>query len=545
MKCPFKLTSLLLCGWLFGANAVAQEIPGWNLVWGDEFTQADGSSPDAAKWTYDIGASGWGNNELQYYTSRTNNVRIENNQLVIEARQENYMGANYTSTRLKTQGKASWAYGRMEARIKIPRGQGIWPAFWMLGTNITSVGWPSCGEIDILENIGREPTIIHGTVHGPGYSGGNGIGGPYSLPGNPAFADDFHVYAVEWSTNQIKWFLDGVQYFTITPASLPGGAAWVFTAPQFMILNVAVGGNWPGYPDGTTVFPQRMTVDYVRVYTSSNAPPTSSGTLLNGNFETGVLGPWVGTNFCCANPQGGNIAGTNGLVWNPVINAVNTDGIRNPAFGQFAAKVYGNFNGGPNAPGFYQDVDVLPGSVWTATIKARTQNTDHIRDANQAVVEVSFFNGAGTLLAKYASQVFDTSTPINTWIDLDVTQQTYPTTGVTNQMHAPPGSAKARFEVTFTQQLYDWGSIYFDEANLEEIVPPVLVPPVLDAALNGAGEIEISFATQVGVNYQVLSKGELTENGWDTLETIAGDGTIKSVSYPVETGWRFYAVELF
>ncbi len=545
MKCSSKLTCLLLGGWLSGMTAVAQQLPGWNLVWADEFTQADGSSPDSAKWTYDIGASGWGNNELQYYTSRTNNVRIENNQLVIEARQENHLGANHTSARLKTQGKASWAYGRMEARIKIPRGQGIWPAFWMLGTNITSVGWPSCGEIDILENIGREPTIIHGTVHGPGYSGGNGIGGPYSLPGNAVFADEFHVYAIEWSTNQIKWFLDGVQYFALTPASLPGGAAWVFTAPQFLILNVAVGGNWPGSPDETTIFPQRMTLDYVRVYSRSNAPPTSSGALLNGNFETGALGPWVGKDFCCANPQGGNIAGTNGLVWNPMIDAANTQGIRNPAFGDFSVKVYGNFNGGPNAPGFYQDVDALPGSVWTATIKARTQNTDHIRDANQAVAEVLFFNGAGTLLAKYASQIFDTSTPINTWIDLDVTQQIFPTPGLTNRMHAPPGTFRARFGITFTQQLYDWGSIYFDEARLEEIVPPVLVPPLLGAALNGAGEIEISFATQEGVNYQVLSKGELTENGWNALETIPGDGTTKSVSYPVDSGWRFYAVQLF
>jgi beta-glucanase (GH16 family) len=269
----------------------AQNLPGWTLVWSDEFDQPDGSSPNSAKWTYDIGATGWGNNERQHYTSRTNNARIENGMLVIEAKQENYQGANYTSARLKTQGKAAWTYGRIEARIKIPRGQGIWPAFWMLGTNITSVNWPNCGEIDILENIGREPKIVHGTVHGPGYSGANGIGGPYSLPGNPDFADDFHIYAVEWSTNQIKWFVNNIQYFTLTPASLPNGAAWVFTAPQFLILNVAVGGNWPGYPDATTVFPQRMTVDYVRVYKASNAPPTSSGALRNRNSESGVLAP--------------------------------------------------------------------------------------------------------------------------------------------------------------------------------------------------------------------------------------------------------------
>lgn len=269
----------------------AQNVPGWTLVWSDEFDQPDGSAPSSAKWAFDTGASGWGNAERQYYTSRTNNARIENGMLVIEAKQEDYQGANYTSARLKTQGKAAWTYGRIEARIKIPRGQGIWPAFWMLGTNITSVGWPQCGEIDILENVGREPKIVHGTVHGPGYSGANGIGGPYSLPGKPDFAEEFHIYAVEWSTNQIKWFVNEVQFFTLTPTNLPKDAKWVFTAPQFLILNVAVGGRWPGYPDNTTVFPQRMTVDYVRVYTATNPPARRSGARLNGNSETGLLAP--------------------------------------------------------------------------------------------------------------------------------------------------------------------------------------------------------------------------------------------------------------
>jgi beta-glucanase (GH16 family) len=272
MKCPLKLTPLLLGCLLSGWSAVAQGIPGWTLVWADEFAQADGTPPDSAKWVYDIGAKGWGNNEKQYYTSRTNNARIEDGKLVIEALQESYSGANYTSARLKTQGKAAWTYGRMEARIKIPRGQGIWPAFWMLGTNITSVGWPKCGEIDILENIGREPTIAHGTLHGPGYSAGKGIGGTYSLPGNPALADDFHVYGVEWTTNQIKWFVDGKQYFSVTPEQLPAATTWVFTQPQFILLNLAVGGNWPGNPDATTTFPQRMIVEYVRVY----APPSAA-----------------------------------------------------------------------------------------------------------------------------------------------------------------------------------------------------------------------------------------------------------------------------
>jgi beta-glucanase (GH16 family) len=263
----------------------APTLPGWQLVWADEFTQPNGTSPDSGKWNYDIGTGcpgncNWGNNELQYYTSRTNNVRIENDQLVIEAKAETYTGTdditrNYTSARLKTQGKWSWTYGRMEARIKVPRTQGIWPAFWMLGANIPSVGWPTCGEIDIMEHIGREPKKVYGTIHGPGYSGGEGIGGSYTF--GPDVADDFRVFAVEWGTNIIRWYVDGINYFTVTPASL-GGDTWVFNQPQFFLLNVAVGGNWPGDPDGTTILPQKMLVDYVRVYTNVPAIPTAPAT---------------------------------------------------------------------------------------------------------------------------------------------------------------------------------------------------------------------------------------------------------------------------
>jgi beta-glucanase (GH16 family) len=262
-----KSLFLMLCCAACPLTSMAQTNAGWGLVWADEFNQPDGSSPDPAKWAYDTGASGWGNNELECYTTRTNNARIERGQLVIEAHKENHMGSSYTSARLKTLGKASWAHGRIEARIQLPRGQGIWPAFWMLGTNITSVGWPACGEIDIMENVGREPKSIHGTVHGPGYSGSGGIGGAYSLPDGGTFADGFHVYAIEWTTNQIKWFVDEQPYFSVTPASLPAGKAWVFSQSEFLLLNLAVGGNWPGKPDSTTTFPQRMTVDYVPVYT--------------------------------------------------------------------------------------------------------------------------------------------------------------------------------------------------------------------------------------------------------------------------------------
>ena len=542
MKLFLKLTTLLACQIMVSAGAVAQVSPGWTLVWSDEFTQADGSSPDSTKWTYETGtgSGGWGNNELEYYTSRTNNARIENGQLVIEARQESYLGSAYTSARLKTQGKATWTYGRMEARMKIPRGQGIWPAFWMLGANFPSAGWPTCGEIDILENIGSELTTVHGTLHGPGYSGGNGISGPYSLPGNAVFADDFHLYAVEWTTNQIKWLVDSQQYFSVAPASLPGGATWVFTQPQFLLLNLAVGGNWPGNPSGSTVFPQRLIVDYVRVYAVSNALPSSSGTLINGNFESGLLAPWVGKDGCCANAQGAAITSTNGLVWDPTINANNNQGIRNPAFGAYACKTYGNFSGGMNSPGFFQDVAALPGSIWNASIKARTQSTDQIRDGNQAVVEVSFLGTTDNLLAKFASPMFNTNMPINTWIDLNVTQQTFPALGTTNLLRAPAGTAKARFEVTFSQTLYEWGSIYFDQARLQEVARPIL-----SASLNASTNILISFPTQPGVNYQMLYKNQVGDSNWTPIQTIAGDGTAKSVSYAASAPARFYAVQMF
>ncbi len=259
---------------------------GWRLVWSDEFDQPDGSAPDPARWGYDIGGNGWGNKELEYYTPRTNNACIEDGKLVIEARREDFNGRNITSARLLTRGKGSWTYGRFEARMKIPRGQGVWPAFWLLSTNISSVGWPACGEIDIMENIGREPGTVHGTVHGPGYSGDHGIGGPMTLPGGAAVADDFHVFAVECEPESIVWFMDGKQYFRLTPAQLPEKARWVFNQPKFMLLNLAIGGGWPGYPDATSTFPQRMIVDYVRVYEKTPSPETTdSGRSQHADFK--------------------------------------------------------------------------------------------------------------------------------------------------------------------------------------------------------------------------------------------------------------------
>jgi beta-glucanase (GH16 family) len=243
-------------------------------VWSDEFAGPDGSPVDAAKWSFDIGGNGWGNNELQTYTNRTVNASLNGGSLMVKVLRETLTGPdnitrNYTSARLLTQDTFTQAYGRFEARIKLPYGQGIWPAFWLLGDNIRTAGWPACGEVDIMENIGREPSVVHGTIHGPGYSGGSGITAAYTLSWGRKFADNFHVFAAEWEPNAIRFYVDGKLYTTRTPADLPSGKAWVFDHPFFIILNVAVGGNFPGNPDATTVFPQRMQVDYVRVYQGS------------------------------------------------------------------------------------------------------------------------------------------------------------------------------------------------------------------------------------------------------------------------------------
>jgi len=242
----------------------------WTLTWSDEFNGANDSSPVATKWGFDLGGNGWGNNELETYTNRTQNAQVEDGNLVITAAKETYTGTdgiarNYTSARLLTKGKFTQKYGKFEARVKIPAGQGIWPAFWLLGDNIDTVSWPTCGEVDIMENVGKEPSIVHGSMHGPGYSGGNALTGSYTLPDGQKFSDDYHIFTLEWEPDVARFYVDGTLYETRTPSDI-GSSQWVFNHPFFIILNLAVGGTWPGNPDDTTVFPQTMLVDYVRVY---------------------------------------------------------------------------------------------------------------------------------------------------------------------------------------------------------------------------------------------------------------------------------------
>ena len=277
-------TTVLACCLGCGCSADRLPIPtappppspaGWTLVWSDEFSGPDGSAPDLSKWTYDTGGKGWGNTELECYTNRLQNAQINRGNLVITAQQENAPFVcsdgstnSYTSARLKTQGLFSQAYGRFEARIKVSAGQGMWPAFWMLGKDITTAGWPTCGEIDIMENIGKEPGTVHGSLHGPSTttrtSDATSI---FTLPAGQAFADDFHLFAVEWERGVVRFYVDSNLYATFTESQWPAGGTLVFDHSFFIILNVAVGGNWPGSPDSSTVFPRHLLVDYVRVYT--------------------------------------------------------------------------------------------------------------------------------------------------------------------------------------------------------------------------------------------------------------------------------------
>ncbi|PAP77130.1 family 16 glycosylhydrolase [Rubrivirga marina] len=261
---------LLFLALLLGSASVhAQD---WQLVWSDEF-DVDGA-PDPANWNYDIGGHGWGNAERQFYTDRTDNARVEDGVLVIEAREEEYEGNDYTSARLVTRGTAAWTYGRIEARIKLPFGQGIWPAFWMLPTDSPYGGWPVGGEIDIMEYLGHETSRVHGTLHyGGGSIGHRYTGTSYDLP-EGSFDEDFHTFAIEWEPRRIRWYVDGELYQTqISWTSAGGPYPAPFDSPFHLLLNVAVGGQWPGYPDETTTFPQRMEVDYVRVYQDAEAYP--------------------------------------------------------------------------------------------------------------------------------------------------------------------------------------------------------------------------------------------------------------------------------
>jgi beta-glucanase (GH16 family) len=251
----------------------------WEPVWSDEF---DGPSIDTSKWGFDLGNNnGWGNNELEVYTAKAANASIQKvdgtSSLVITARKERVTDGgksyDYTSARLLTKDKYTMSSGKLEVRAKLPRGQGLWPAIWLLGANIDTVSWPGSGEIDLMEFLGHDTATVYSTIHGP-VSGGPGVGQPYRLPAGQSFADAFHVFTLEWRPDHLEFLVDGNLFFVASKAKIEyevGPADWVYDHPYFFILNVAVGGNWPGNPNAATTFPQSMAVDYVRVFRNAGA----------------------------------------------------------------------------------------------------------------------------------------------------------------------------------------------------------------------------------------------------------------------------------
>ena len=253
----------------------------WELIWADEFDGPAGASPDPAKWNFetgdgsDQGMPGWGNKERQYYTDDPANAATdgEGHLLITVRRPEEpldcyYGPCEYTSARLNTLGKAEFTYGRIEARIRVPAGQGVWAAFWSLGADFREIGWPQCGEIDFMEFVGRLPTQVYGTLHGPGYTGGESFGGSRDLA--DPLSERFVVHRVDWEPGRVKWYVDGALYHSATPEEVPG--PWVYEKPMFLILNLAMGGYFGGDTDPNLALPLSMAVDYVRVYRATGSP---------------------------------------------------------------------------------------------------------------------------------------------------------------------------------------------------------------------------------------------------------------------------------
>lgn len=261
-------------------------LPGWKLVWSDEFDGPNGSAPDPTIWTHEVGGGGWGNDELEYYTDGTESSVVQDGNLVITAKTDGasaYQCANdgaggacqYTSARITSQPKANVTgfaatYGRFEARMKVPQGKGLWPAFWLLGTDIDQVGWPKCGEVDVMEILGNDTTTMYGSLHSDQGAGEWSTGKPFVLSAG-SFAGDFHVFAIEWKQGQVDFFVDQTKYETVTSADV-GSGTWEFDGhPFYVLLNLAVGSkdSWPGAPDQNTAFPAQLLVDYVRVYAAN------------------------------------------------------------------------------------------------------------------------------------------------------------------------------------------------------------------------------------------------------------------------------------
>jgi beta-glucanase (GH16 family) len=255
------LTAVMAC------QQPADEPGGWQLVWSDEFEGPAGAPPDPSRWTHQVGGHGWGNQELQFYTDRPENAALDGTGLLLITAHREAMGARaFTSARLSSQGKFQQRHGRFAARLKLPAGRGYWPAFWLLGSNLPQVGWPACGEIDVVEARGAQPWRVSGALHAPGYSGGNALVGAHQNAERIPFSDDFHVYTVEWEPEEIRFLVDDTLYHSVRASRRPPGSAWPYDQPFFMLLNLAVGGTFGGPPDDSTPFPGTLAADWVRVF---------------------------------------------------------------------------------------------------------------------------------------------------------------------------------------------------------------------------------------------------------------------------------------
>lgn len=520
------------------------------LVWSEEFDY--GSAPDSTLWSYDIGngRNGWGNNELQNYTSDSSNVRIEGGNLIITALRD---GSNFTSARVKTQDKLTFKYGTVEARIQTPDlGNGLWPAFWTLGNDHAAVGWPECGEIDIME-MGNSSAIADGEVnkrmgshlHWDDDGSYKDFGFSYTSPTN--LNGSFHIYRMEWTPDRILIFIDDEWVFTRNISSIPE-----FNAPHFFILNLAIGGQYTGIYDAsgiTAPFPAEYLIDYIRIYDegdtvlggSSTVIPPSPGMnfLENPGFEEGKLNPWQGYTSQGANENGGYVESTNSTYF----NGGNSDGDHVMTHsGEYVCKVFGDFTGAENYNGFYQDVIAKPGSQWTAAGWALTHSQDLMVGENSAWIEVSFRDAADTILSCYRSALLTSANvSAGSWMNREVTEELDLATGTVigsvDAMTAPTGTAKVRYQITFRQTNYDGGSMYFDDLSLVEKILPV----TLTASLV-SGDFKISFPTQDGVSYQMVWKSSLTNLNWIPIETIIGDGGTNSVSYAATNPACFYHI---
>jgi uncharacterized protein (TIGR03437 family) len=414
---------------LFAALLAASCAPAqstWQLVWSDEFNAPAGTLPNPANWNYDLGGGGWGNGEAETYTNSSTNVFQDGNgNLVIRAIRDS--SGNFTSARLQTGAPGAstdttdlkWTYGLVEARIKLPFGLGVWPAFWMLGENINTVSWPQCGELDIMENFGtfnNNASINNGTAHGPGYSGGNGITAAYTLPFGETVYDDYHVYSIEWSANSIQFYVDGAPYHPVTPNSIPSGDQWVFNNQFFILLNLAIGGpgTFLGTPDPNAPFtPQDLVVDYVRVYQAAAAtaatPVITPGRVVNaasylGSVAPGALAVLYGNNLADGVYQ--NVIDSSGNFVKTVGNvAVTVGGVPAPLIYVSPTQINFQIPWEAPAPGLAVNVQVtrsgVASNVEPITIAANSSPSMFLEDFTNGI---AWITAAGCALTECSPQ---------------------------------------------------------------------------------------------------------------------------------------------